>query len=220
MPKLRVHNFSVSLDGYGAGPDQSLENPLGVGMGAMHEWLFQTRTGRRMIGADGGETGIDDEFAARGERGIGATVLGRNMFGPIRGPWENDEWTGWWGPNPPFHHPVFVLTHHPRPPVTMEGGTTFHFVTDGPEAALERAFAAADGLDVGLGGGVATIQRYLHLGLVDELHLVVVPKLLGRGERLFDHLDGGPDGYECVEFVASPAVAHVRLTRVGAPTKG
>jgi dihydrofolate reductase len=215
MPKLRVHNFALSLDGFGAGVDQSVDNPLGVGMGAMHEWVFQTRTGRRMIGESGGSTGIDDEFMAAGTDGIGATVMGRNMFGPVRGPWEDETWTGWWGPNPPYHHPVFVLTHHARPSLEMEGGTVFHFVTGGPEAALERAFAAAGGQDVRLGGGVATIRQYLRLGLVDELHVAVVPKLLGAGERLFDPLDGIAEGLECAEFAASPTVAHVRLVRAG-----
>jgi dihydrofolate reductase len=213
MPILRVHNFSISLDGYAAGPDQSPEHPLGLGGPRLHEWVFATRSFRRMQGMEGGAAGLDDEFAARRETGIGATVMGRNMFGPIRGPWAGDEWTGWWGDDPPFHHPVFVLTNHPRQTVTMRGGTTFHFVNDGIEAALERAFDAAGGDDVGLGGGAATIQQFLRAGLIDELHLVIVPILLGTGERLFDNLDGGPDGYECVEQVSSPSVTHVRLAR-------
>ena len=212
MAKLRVHNVSVSLDGYAAGPAQSLEHPLGVGADRLHEWVFRTRTGRRMLGEEDGETGTDDDFIAEGERGIGATVMGRNMFGPIRGPWGDEQWRGWWGDNPPYHHPVFVLTHHARPPVTMAGGTTFHFVTEGTEAALARAFEAAGGLDVRLGGGVATIRQYLRAGLVDELHLVIVPVLLGGGERL---LDDDLTGYECVEFVPSSSVAHVRLAKVG-----
>jgi dihydrofolate reductase len=214
MAKLRVHNFSISVDGYGAGPTQSLGDPLGVGGEGLHEWVFATRTGRRMMGMDGGDEGVDDQFVAQGDDGIGATVMGRNMFGPIRGPWGDDRWTGWWGDEPPYHHPVFVLTHHPRPSITMRGGTTFHFLDDGIEAALERAVDAADGRDVRLGGGVATIQQYLRAGLVDEMHVVIVPVLLGSGERLFDHFDGaGPQGYRCVEFVASPSVAHVRLAR-------
>ena len=213
MPKLRVHNLAISIDGYAAGPDQSLDNPLGVGGPALHEWMFATRTGRQMSSLDGGSEGIDDEFAARGDAGIGATIMGRNMFGPVRGPWGSAEWTGWWGDNPPFHHPVFVLTHHPRPSITMQGGTTFHFVDDGIEAALERAFNAAGGDDVRVGGGAATIQQYLRAGLIDDMHLVIVPILLGRGERLFDHLNGGPDGYECVEFASSPSVAHVGFSR-------
>jgi dihydrofolate reductase len=212
MPKVRVHNFTISLDGYAAGPTQSLDDPLGVGGTRLHEWAFATRSGRQPHGMDGGDEGLDDDFVAQGDAGIGATVMGRNMFGPIRGPWD-DEWTGWWGDNPPFHHPVFVLTHHPRPSITMQGGTTFHFVDNGIAAALERAFAAADGADVRVGGGVATIQQYLRAGLIDDMHLVIAPILLGGGERLFDHLDGGPDGYECVELVSSPSVAHVRVSR-------
>jgi dihydrofolate reductase len=213
MPKLRVHNFSLSLDGYAAGPDQDVDNPIGLGGRALHEWAFQTRTFRQMLSADGGDEGLDDEYAARGDVGVGATVMGRNMFGPIRGDWDDESWKGWWGPNPPYHHPVFVLTHHPRDPITMEGGTTFHFVVDGPEAALERAFEAADGQDVRLGGGAATVQHYLRAGLVDEMHLVFVPVLLGRGERLFDHLDGGPVGYRCTELVSSPSVVHAQFTK-------
>ena len=213
MPKLRVHNFAMSIDGYVAGPDQSLDDPLGVGGPGLHEWVFETRTGRQMIGEDGGEEGVDDAFLARGDAGIGATIMGRNMFGPIRGRWEDDEWTGWWGDNPPYHHPVFVLTHHPRAAITMQGGTTFHFVDDGIEAALARALDAAGGDDVRLGGGASTVQQYLRAGLIDEMHLAIVPILLRRGERLFDHLAGGPDGYECLELVSSPAVAHVRFAR-------
>jgi dihydrofolate reductase len=215
MPRLRVHNFSVSLDGYGAGPSQGPDTPLGVGGERLHEWVFRTRSGRQMVGQDGGDEGVDDRFVAAGELNIGATVMGRNMFGPIRGAWGDSQWTGWWGGNPPYHHQVFVLTRHPRPAVRMDGGTTFNFVTDGIEAALDRAFEAADGQDVRLGGGVGTIQQYLRAGLVDDLHVVVVPTLLGGGERLFDFAGGGPDGYECVEFIASPSVAHVRLAKVG-----
>lgn len=213
MARLRVHSFSVSIDGYAAGPNQSLDNPLGVGGLSLHEWVFATRTFQASHGPGGGEEGVDDRFAAAGEAGIGATIMGRNMFGPIRGPWDDADWRGWWGDNPPFHHPVFVLTHFGRPPIEMEGGTIFHFVTDGIHAAFERAMAAAGGKDVRLGGGVATVQHYLRAGLVDEMHLVVVPILLGRGERLFDRLDGGPAGLECVEFVCSPSVAHARFVR-------
>jgi dihydrofolate reductase len=213
MPKLRVHNFAISLDGYGAGPDQSIDHPLGVGGNRLHTWVFKTRGGRRMLDQPGGDEGVDNDFWEQGDTGVGATIMGRNMFGPIRGAWGDDQWKGWWGDNPPYHHPVFVLTHHPHPSITMEGGTTFHFVDDGIEAALQQAFAAAQGSDVRLGGGVATIQQYLRAGLIDEMHLAVVPVLLGGGERLFDHLDGGPAGYEPVEFVCSPAVAHVRLAR-------
>jgi len=214
MPKLRVHNFSISLDGYAAGPDQSREDPLGVGGTRLHEWAFATEAARAHHGLDGGATGIDDGFVARSNEGIGATIMGRNMFGPIRGAWADDEWRGWWGDDPPYHHDVFVLTHHPRAAITMQGGTTFHFVDDGIEAALERAFGAADGGDVMLGGGASTIQQYLRAGLIDEMHLVIVPILLGGGERLFDHLDDGPVGYECLELVSSPSVAHVRLVRM------
>ena len=212
MPELRVHNFAVSLDGYGAGPDQSVDDPLGVDAQRLHEWVFETRTGRQMIGEEGGDQGgIDDRFLARGTAGIGATIMGRNMFGPVRGPWGDEDWTGWWGPNPPFHHPVFVFTHHPRPPLTMEGGTTFHFVDDTIEAVLDQAFDAAGGQDVRLGGGVATVQAYLRAGLIDDLHLAVVPILLGGGERLFDHLDGLATDYQCEELVSSTAVTHVRM---------
>jgi dihydrofolate reductase len=213
MQKLRLHNFAISLDGYAAGINQSLDDPLGVGRPGLHHWAFATRSGRRMHGMDGGNEGLDDELVAQGDVGIGATIMGRNMFGPIRGPWASDQWTGWWGDNPPYHHPVFVLTHHPCPSITMQGGTTFHFVDAGIEAALERAFDAANGDDVRVGGGAATVQQYLRAGLIDELHVVIVPILLGSGERLFDHLEGGPVGYECVEFVSSPAVVHVRFAR-------
>ena len=164
MPKLRVANFSVSLDGYGAGPNQDLGNPLGAGGTALHSWFYPTRTFQKMLGKNDGSTGIDDDFAARGKTNLGAWILGRNMFGPIRGPWMDESWKGWWGPNPPYHVPVFVLTHHPHAPITMEGGTTFHFVTDGIDAALRAAKAAAGNKDVGLGGGVSTIRQYLKIG--------------------------------------------------------
>jgi dihydrofolate reductase len=216
MPKLRVHNFAVSVDGYGAGPDQDLEHPLGVGGTQLHEWAFASMAWRETHGEQGGDEGLNNEFIEQGDAGIGATIMGRNMFGPIRGPWSDDEWKGWWGDEPPYHHPVFVLTHHPRPSFSMQGGTTFHFVDDSIEAALARAFDAADGADVRLGGGVSTIQQYLRAGLVDEMHLAIAPVLLGRGERLFDHLDSGPHGYECVRLVSSPSVAHVVFSRVTA----
>ena len=212
MPKLRVHNFSISLDGYGAGAEQSLDNPLGARGTELHEWVFATRGGRQMIGEKGGDTGVDDEFFARGEQGLGATIMGRNMFGPIRGEWGDDDWKGWWGDTPPYHHEVFVLTRHARPSLTMNGGTTFHFVDDDIETVLERAFAAAGGADVRLGGGVSTIQQYLRAGLIDEMHVAIVPILLGRGERLFENVGDAP-GYECIELVSSPRVAHVRLAR-------
>lgn len=213
MAKLRVHNFSLSIDGYGAGPDQDLDNPLGVGGPLLHEWVFETRAWHDRQGTGGGAEGLDHRFIEEGDAGIGATVMGRNMFGPIRGPWHDATWTGWWGDNPPYHHPVFVLTHHPRASITMQGGTTFHFVTDGIDKALGRAFEAANGQDVRLGGGVGTIQQYLRARLIDEMHLAIVPVLLGSGERLFDHLDGGRVGYECVELVSSPSVVHVRFAR-------
>lgn len=220
MPKLRVNNFSVSLDGYGAGPDQSLDNPLGAGGEDLHRWAVATPAFARIQGEDIGTDGdvestSDNEFMLRGAEGIGAWLMGRNMFGPIRGTWEDEAWRGWWGENPPYHVPVFVLTHHARPPLTMEGGTTFHFVTEGLEAGVERAVGAAGTKDVRVGGGVATIQQLLRARLIEELHLAIVPIFLGGGERLFDHLDGGPHGYECVEFVSSPSVAHVVLARTG-----
>jgi dihydrofolate reductase len=211
MAKVRVNNFSVSLDGYGAGPDQSVDNPLGVGGEDLHGWAFATRSFRQLHGMEGGETGVDDEFAARIFEGVGATVMGRNMFGPIRGGWDDEQWKGWWGDNPPYHHPVFVLTHHPRTSIEMQGGTTFHFVTDGIERAREQALDAARGKDVQVVGGASTIQQYLHSGLLDEMHFAIVPVLLGRGERLFDNLDDALLRYECVEFVGSSAALHVRL---------
>ncbi len=213
MPELRVHNLAMSVDGYVAGPDQSLDNPLGVGGPRLHEWVFTTRSGRRAFGGEGGEEGVDDDLWVEGTTGIGATIMGRNMFGPVRGPWEDETWRGWWGDEPPYHHPVFVLTHHPRASIEMEGGTSFHFVDEGIEVALERAFDAAGGQDVRVGGGASTVQQYLRAGLVDMLHLVVAPVLLGRGERLFADLDDLPQGYQVAEIVSSPSVAHVRLTR-------
>ncbi len=213
MSKLRVHAFAISLDGYGAGPDQSLENPLGVGGPGLHQWVFPTRTFQKIFGKEGGTTGIDDDFAARGFANVGAWILGRNMFGPIRGPWPDDAWKGWWGDNPPYHTPVFVLTHHPRASIAMEGGTTFHFVTDGIDAALKRATAAAGGKDVRLGGGVATIRQYLRAGLIDEMHLALSPVLLGSGEHLLAGIDMLKLGYECTEHVATANATHVVLTR-------
>jgi dihydrofolate reductase len=213
MPKLRVASFSLSLDGYGAGPSQDLQNPLGVGGLALHAWAFETRRFKTMFGADGGSTGIDNDFAERGFAGVGAWILGRNMFGPVRGPWPDESWKGWWGANPPYHVPVFVLTHHPRPSLTMEGGTVFHFVTDGIDAALERAFAAANGRDVRLGGGVSTVRQYLRARLIDEMHFAVSPTLLGAGEHLWNGLDLPALGYACKEYVGTPAAAHYIVTR-------
>jgi dihydrofolate reductase len=213
MAKLRVSAFSISLDGYGAGPNQSLANPLGEGGLALHDWIFPTRTFGTMHGTDGGETGVDDDFAARSIADIGAWILGRNMFGPIRGDWPNEDWKGWWGDNPPYHSPVFVLTHYPRPTFRMEGGTVFHFVTEGMHSALERAKKAANGKNVRLGGGVATIRQYLEAQLVDELHIAISPILLGSGEHLFAGLDLRKLGYSCTEHVPGAKATHVVLTR-------
>jgi dihydrofolate reductase len=211
MTKVRVAAFGVSLDGYGAGPDQSLEQPLGRRGEDLHQWVFPTRTFRAMQGAaDEGTTGLDDDFARRGFDNVGAWILGRNMFGPVRGPWPDESWKGWWGETPPYHVPVFVLTHHERPPLEMAGGTIFHFVTDGIEAALGRAREAAGaGRDVRIGGGVATIRQYLEARLIDELHLAIAPVLLGEGESLFDGLDLPALGYRVAEHVASQAATHV-----------
>jgi dihydrofolate reductase len=217
MSRLRVNAFSISIDGYGAGPNQDLANPLGVGGMALHTWVFGTRTFQKIHGAPGGEAtgsqGVDDDFCARSFENVGAWILGRNMFGPLRGPWADDSWKGWWGPNPPYHVPVFVLTHHARAPIAMEGGTTFHFVNDGIHAALRRANEAASGKDVRLGGGVATIRQYLNAGLVDEIHLAIAPVLLGRGEHLFAGIDLLRLGYACTEHVASTQATHVVLTK-------
>ena len=213
MSKLRVQAFSLSLDGFGAGPDQSLDNPLGVGGPGLFGWFFPTRTFHKMTGKDGGTTGVDEDFAVRGFANVGAWILGRNMFGPVRGPWPDESWKGWWGDTPPYHVPVFVLTHHARAPIEMKGGTTFHFVTDGIEAALKRATAAAEGKDVRVGGGVATIRQYLRAGLIDELHLALSPVLLGTGEHLLAGIDMLKLGYECTEHVQTEKATHVVLTR-------
>lgn len=214
MGKLRVASFSISVDGFGAGPDQSLAHPLGVGGEALHTWAFATATFQsKVLGKAGGSTGIDEDFAARGFRGIGAWILGRNMFGPIRGPWPDDAWKGWWGDEPPYHVPVFVLSHYRRPPITMQGGTSFHFVTDGIHEALSQARAAANGADIRVGGGVATIHQYLHERLIDELHLAISPVLLGSGENLFAGLDLKALGYRVVEQVAGENATHVVIAR-------
>ena len=213
MAKLRVACFGVSVDGYGAGPNQDIGNPLGVGGLELFSWFFPTETFRQMTGEEGGTTGIDNDFATRGIANIGAWIIGRNRFGPIRGEWKDEEWKGWWGPNPPFHVPVFVLTHHPRASFAMDGGTVFHFVTDGIEAALRAARAAAAGQDVRLGGGVATLKAYLRAGLVDEMHIAVAPVLLGTGESLFSGLDLTRLGFRVTEHVASAAAMHVVLTK-------
>ena len=214
MPKVRVHAFSISLDGYGAGPNQDRANPLGVGGEELHKWAVATRTIRQMLfGREGGSTGVDDEFIARGFANIGAWIMGRNMFGPVRGDWPDDSWRGWWGDNPPYHCQVFVLTKHPRASFTMEGDTTFHFVTDGIHAALERAREAAKDKDVRIGGGVATIRQYLTAGLIDEMHLAISPVLLGSGEHLLAGIDLPKLGYRCAEHVATPGATHVVLKR-------
>jgi dihydrofolate reductase len=213
MSKLRVHSFSISLDGYGAGPDQSLKEPLGVGGEELHEWVVATRMFHKMTGKDGGTTGPDNDFADRGFDNIGAWIMGRNMFGPIRGPWPDEAWKGWWGDNPPYHAPTFILTHHPRDPIEMEGGTTFYFVTDGIAAALERARAAAGDRDVKIGGGVSTVRQYLTAGLIDELHLAVAPVVLGRGEALFRDIDLPGLGFSVAEHVSTEHAQHVVLRR-------
>ena len=213
MSKLVVRCFSLSLDGYGAGPDQSIDNPLGVNGMTLHEWAFATKTFKAMFGQDGGETGVDDDYAARGFENIGAWILGRNMFGPVRGSWPDESWKGWWGPNPPYHVPVFVLTNYAKAPLVMEGGTTFYFVTDGIESALQQAKAAAGGKDVRVGGGVSTIQQYLRAGLIGEMHLAMSPVLLGKGENLFAGLDLRALGYRCTERVTTPRTSHVIIAK-------
>lgn len=213
--QLRIHGFSISLDGYAAGPGQSMADPVGVGGRRLHQWMFQTRTFAERFGTDGTEEGIDDEVVRTDFDNIGASIIGRNMFGPVRGPWREPSWDGWWGKNPPFHHPVFVLTHYKREPLHLEGGTVFHFVTGGIDEARERALAAADGRDVRVGGGVSTVREMIRRQLVDRIGLTVVPVLLGRGERLFETspLDTPTPGYECVSLVASERVVHVQLER-------
>jgi len=208
-----VAAFSVSLDGYGAGREQSLAAPLGIGGEQLHAWAWPTRTFQAMFGNGGGTTGVDEEFAGASFAGVGAWILGRNNFGPVRGPWPDDRWKGWWGDEPPYHVPVFVLTHHARAPLAMAGGTTVYFVTDGIEAALERARIAAGGGAVRIGGGVQTVRQYLLAGLVDELHLAVAPALLGSGENLFTGIDMVRLGYKVTEHVATPAATHLVLSK-------
>jgi dihydrofolate reductase len=221
MSKVRVNAFSISLDGYGAGPAQALESPLGRGGEALHEWIVGTKTFQRMVGNSAasntgdavGREDVDDRFAARSFQNLGAWILGRNMFAPTRGPWPDDGWKGWWGESPPYHVPVFVLTHHARAPIRMAGGTTFYFVTDGIHGALERAQAAAQDKDVRIGGGAATIRQYLVAGLIDELHLAIAPVLLGQGEHLFAGIDALRAGYRCTEHTVSERATHVVLTK-------
>ena len=213
MARLRVHGFTISLDGYGAGPKQSLENPLGIGGEGLHAWMVNTRSFKRMHGGEGGDTGIDEDFTVRGFEHIGAWILGRNMFGPVRGPWPDESWRGWWGDDPPYHAPVFVLTHHKRQPLEMEGGTIFHFVTEGIHAALDRAREAAGSQDIRLGGGAATLREYLKARLVDEMHLAVSPILLGSGEHLLAGLDLPALGYRCAQCVPSEMAVHYVIAR-------
>jgi dihydrofolate reductase len=213
MSRVCVRAFSLSLDGFGAGPEQSLADPLGVNGTALHAWAFKTRTFRTIHGLQGGEAGTDDEFVAQSFENLGAWILGRNMFGPVRGSWPDEAWQGWWGDNPPYHLPVFVLTHYWRPPLVMEGGTTFHFVTDGIESALRQACEAADGKGIRIGGGVSTIQQYLRARLIDELHLAIAPIFLGAGENLFAGLDLNALGYACSECVSTPSTIHLIVKR-------
>jgi dihydrofolate reductase len=214
MSKVRVHSIAMSIDGFSAGPHQDLDHPLGVGGPALFDWFFPTRTFQRMHGAGDGETGLDDDIAAAGFENVGAWILGRNMFGPVRGPWPDDAWKGWWGDEPPYHVPAFVLTHHPRAPIEMTGGTTFHFVTEGIHVALDRARAAAGGRDVRVGGGMATIRQFLRAQLIDEMHVAIAPVLLGGGESLFHGLDLPALGYACTEHrPGTRAVAHVVIRR-------
>ena len=218
MAKVRVAAFGVSLDGYGAGREQSLAAPLGRGGEQLHTRAWPTRTFRAIHGESGCSTGVDDDFAAASFANVGAWILGRNMFGPVRGPWPDDRWKGWWGDEPPYHVPVFVLTHHARAPLAMAGGTTFYFVTDGIEAALERARAAAAGGDVRIGGGVATVRQYLLAGLVDEMHLALTPALLGGGEALFAGIDLTALGFAVVRHAATENALHVVLAKAAATT--
>jgi dihydrofolate reductase len=213
MSKVRVGAFSVSLDGYGAGPDQDLNNPLGVRGFELHAWFQKTAVFREMHHEAGGSVGVDNDFAALSFKNVGAWILGRNMFGPVRGPWEGDAWKGWWGENPPFHVPVFVLTHHARAPLPMQGGTTFHFVTDGLESALRQAKDAAQGKDVRIGGGVSTIRQYLTAGQIDEMHLAFSPVVLGEGEHLFSGIHLPKLGFKPVQSTAGEEAAHVILKR-------
>src|SRR5216110_18406 len=213
MSKLRVQSFAISIDGYGAGPSQDVQNPLGVRGPELMEWFFHTRVWRKMQGHDDGETGVDNAMAEQAFAGIGAWILGRNMFGPVRGPWPDDRWKGWWGENPPYHVPVFVLTHHAREPITMKGGTVFHFVTGGIEEALRRAREAAGGRDIQIGGGASTVRQYLQARLIDEMHVAIAPILLGSGEALFAGIDLPALGYACTEHVTTPAATHVVLAR-------
>jgi dihydrofolate reductase len=213
MSKVRVAAFSLSADGYGAGPDQSLADPLGKRGRELHQWVFGTRTFRTMFGQEGGSTGVDESYAARANSGFGAFILGRNMFGPVRGEWPDDDWKGWWGANPPYHAPTFILTHHPRAPIEMDGGTTFHFVTGGIEEALSRARAAAGDRDVKIGGGVSTVRQYLTAGLIDEMHFAIAPVFLGRGEAMFAGIDLPSLGFRVISHEATEHATHIVLAK-------
>lgn len=213
MTKVRVAGFSLSIEGFGAGPEQSLADPLGKRGMELHQWLFGTKMFRAMTGQHGGSDGVDQDYAARSMSGYGAFILGRNMFGPVRGAWPDESWKGWWGTNPPYHAPTFVLTHYPREPVVMEGGTTFHFVTDGIASALEKAKAAAGRLDVKIGGGVSTVRQYLEAGLIDEMHLAITPVVLGRGEAMFPGIDLPAQGFRVVENMRSEFATHIVLRK-------
>ncbi|MGZ3273554.1 MAG: dihydrofolate reductase family protein [Caulobacteraceae bacterium] len=213
MSRVRVGGFSISFDGFGAGPEQSLENPLGRRGRELHQWAFPTRFFQTMFGKEGGSEGVDNDYAQRSMSGFGAFILGRNMFGPVRGPWPDESWKGWWGSNPPYHAPTFVLTHHPRDPIEMEGGTTFIFVTEGIEAALEQAKAAAGDLDVKIGGGVETVRQYLRAGLIDELHFALSPVVLGQGEAMLAGIDLPSLGFRVTEHQASEHATHIVLAR-------
>ena len=213
MPKVRVAAFSISVDGYGAGPDQSVENPLGRGGEALHDWFVPTRGFKQAYGRDGGSTGVDSDFGEQAMENLGAWIMGRNMFGPVRGEWPDFEWKGWWGDDPPYHCPVFVLTHHQRPPLEMAGGTLFHFVTDGIHEALDRAREAAGDKDIRIGGGTATVRQYLEARLIDEMHLAVAPTILGKGENLFEGLDLPELGYRVSSYQPGEAALHVIVGR-------
>ncbi|SAK84610.1 hypothetical protein AWB76_05859 [Caballeronia temeraria] len=213
MTKVKVAGFSVSLDGFAAGTDQSLDQPLGVRGGELFQWFFPTQTFRQMVGQESGETGVDDQFAQRAMAGFGAFILGRNMFGPIRGEWPDDQWKGWWGDDPPYHAPTFVLTHYPRAPIEMLGGTTFHFVSDGIEVALQKAREAVGDKDIKIGGGVETVRQYIQAGYVDEIHLAVAPVVLGQGESLFNGLNLHALGYRTVEHVPTERATHIVLAK-------
>ncbi|MBC5785241.1 dihydrofolate reductase [Ramlibacter sp. USB13] len=215
MAKVVVRAFALSVDGFGAGPRQSLEDPLGVGGTTLHQWFYPTRTFQEMVaGGEGGSGGVDDDYARRSFENVGAWILGRNMFGPVRGPWPDEAWKGWWGDNPPYHVPTFVLTHHARAAIPMQGGTTFHFVTGGIHEALQRAREAARGADVRIGGGVSTVRQYLQAGLVDEMHLVLSPTVLGQGEALLAGIDLAALGFRCTEHAGTPHAMHVVMKKV------